>query len=575
MSAILNVINYFWKLGFAEEATDTYTKTYSDGATIRIDIARETFDFGNAATVVDRAFERFSQRNFVVMESIDRVLRRVRPPPGVTLGGETGHDYFVCTANGPIIAVRCCIWEDDYDEQAAALARSGWTPSSDGDVSGLVLYTSRLKAGIIEHRLALHPRPEASESEREAALQASTALFGEEGVEFQSHGQTAGSCAPVRVGAFTIRERTLVGFHGAESCVVVPEQVERLKNAVFWGQEGLLEVVLPVGLRSLGGDTFYNCTRLERVAIPAATEIVGDNPFANCPALELENRSPHFRLEGGLLLDRAGTRLIYCAIRGMDRVVVVPDGVFSVGKHAFYNCQRLERIVLPPSVRVIENNPFSNLPRLRLENRSPHFVVRDGALYNKTMGTLFYYEQAREADTLLVPEGVRIIGRHSFYNCSSLRRLVIPSSVTTIGYNPFAGCSALVIENRSPAYRYEDGALYDREMTELIHYTVADTREEFAVPASVRRIGRSAFFGARHLRRIRLPVGLVAVERSAFAHCHELREIKIPATVPTLGEWAFSDCPHLEGLVVPAATLVEGGNRPGGTSGIRRQDGGA
>jgi hypothetical protein len=577
MSIILNVINYFWKLGFNEEEADLYVKAYADGHRIQIDVAAETLDYGEQVAVEDSSLTLFSQRNFVVMESVDRLLRRGWSPRALRLGGNAGWDYSVsCDAGHAPIAVRCAIWEDEYDEIVAAVeASSGWPTALMAEDQGIrffVAYTSRLKAGIIGHRFAVFPK-----SQRLRALDGSSwtkafSLFEENGISAGSAADPGSSEAgAVRTDDLVISGDVLTGYSGQKEVVVVPRPVARLKNGVFWNTETLVDVSLPEGLLSMGGDTFYNCVRLARLTIPSTVEVIGDNPFANCPALDMENRSPRFKLENGLLLNHEGTRLVYCAIKGDDTEVVVPHGVYSIGKHAFYNCQRLEKITLAPTVRIIENNPFSNLPRLRIENQSPHFVFQDGALYNATFGTLFYYEHGWDADHLRIPDGVRIIGRHSFYNCRSLRRLVIPSSVTTIGYNPFAGCSSLTIENHSPAYVYVDGALYDQGMTELVHYSISSLAKEFRVPDTVRRIDRSAFFQSRHLQRVHLPEGLTTIERSAFAGCVELRAVNIPESVTSIGEWAFSLCPHLERPRLAAHTSYEAHTFAGSPSNSRRQ----
>jgi hypothetical protein len=554
MSIILNVINYFWKLGFNEEAPDLYVKVYTGGHRLAIDLAAETFDFGGLE-VRDPALEHFSQRNFVVVESLDRLLRRGCPPSGLLLEGGPRWDYtVVCGPGDTRLAVACRIWEDDYDEAVRALGSAPESPPMLGEdapeVRHVLVYTSRLKAGIIEHRHAVFPRDRQSVGGSDPA-EPLLRLFEQAG------GRSGKASSAAQEGDFVIRDGVLVEYRGRQAHVVVPASVESLKNGVFWNTETLREITLPEGLRSLGGDTFYNCARLAHLVIPSSVEVVGDNPFAACPELALENRSPHFHLENGLLLDREGTRLVYCSIRRPGPSVEIPEGVISVGKHAFYACATLDRIVLPSTVKIVENNPFSDIARLRLENRSPHFIFLNGALYNKTMGTLFYYEQAREAATLEIPEGVRIIGRHSFYNCRNLRSLVIPSSVTIIGYNPFAGCSSLVIENRSPAYVCTGGALFNRNMTELIQYSISSPAEEFVVPGTVRKIGRSAFYQGRNLKRVRLPEGLEVIERSAFAGCQALREVNIPRSLSEIGEWAFSDCPRLQRLDLPAHTSVE------------------
>jgi hypothetical protein len=554
MSIILNVINYFWKLGFNEESPDVYAKAYDGSQRFLLDLHEETFDFGVAVEVLDPSFECFSQKNFVVMESLDRLLGRGVPPDALRIGGRAGLDYTVATGHGSVlVAVRCTIWEEEYDEAVASLESADRLPPSfqsvDGDIEWLVVYTSRLKAGLVEHRCAWFPKGRWLGGMADAR----PGIFDEPEVGLSGRP----SSEPVPDGDFVVRDGVLVEYHGAQEHVVVPSQVHSLANAVFWNTEATRTVTLPEGLRSLGGDTFYNCRNLEHLQIPSTVEVAGDNPFANCPKLVLENRSPHFRCEDGLLLNREGTRLIYCAIQGRSSSVDVPDGVVSIGKHAFHNCRRLDRIVLGEDVRIVENNPFSNLPRLRLDNRSAHFVFRDGALYNKTMSTLFYYEHGWESDRLDIPEGVKIVGRHSFYNCRGIRSLTIPSTVTVIGYNPFAGCSALAIHNESPAYTYRDGALYTGDMAELVHYSISSPRPEFVVPNGVRKIGRSAFFESPHLTSVRLPEGLETIERSAFAGCKGLRRVRIPDSVTEIGEWAFSDCASLVRLRLPSRASLE------------------
>jgi len=555
MSIILNVINYFWKIGFNEETPNVFSKEYGGGHRVLLDMASETFDYGDEIAVLDPSLMRFSQKNFVIMESLDRLLNRGLPASALRLGASPGCDYIVEEGEERgRVAVCCTIWEDEYDEQVDSV-RSGSSPppalqESKGGADWLVIYTSRLKAGLISHRctwFSLRQWPKATEL-------GTPDLFEDPTHEPRSDPVSESDMDD----DFVVEDGVLIAYRGTREHVVVPSHVHSLANAVFWNSPTIRTVILPDGLRSMGGDTFYNCANLESLVIPSRLEVVGDNPFANCPKLELENRSPHFRYEGGLLFDHGQTRLIHCDIRGSASTVVIPDGVISVGKHAFYNCQRLTRVVLPPSLRIAENNPFSNLPRLRIENRSPHFVFQDGALYDKTMGTLFYYEQSWESDVLEIPEGVRIIGRHSFYNCRNLKSLSIPSSVAIIGYNPFAGCSSLMIRNKSPAYICQDGGLYDSDMRALINYSIARKDTEFSVPSSVSLIGRSAFFHSQHLQQVHLPPGLETIDRSAFAGCRELRQVNIPTSVKSIGEWAFSDCVKLEKLRLPEHTSIEG-----------------
>jgi len=273
--------------------------------------------------------------------------------------------------------------------------------------------------------------------------------------------------------------------------------------------------------------------------------------------LNLINKSPHFIFKDRALYNKEKTRLIYCSIKRDSDIFIVPNSVISISKHTFYNCQNLRKIIIPPSVKIIENNPFSNLPHMRLENNSPHFIFKDGALYNKTMTTLFYYEHGAESKSLTIPEGVSIIGRHSFYNCKTIKTITIPYSVKIIGYNPFTACRSLSLINHSPKFVYENGALYDQNKTELLYYSIPRTAEIFVVPNSVKKIGRSAFFSCINLKKVVMKEGILKIERSSFANCGNLQEVSIPKSMENLGEWAFLNCVKLKSITLPQDTSIE------------------
>jgi len=208
-------------------------------------------------------------------------------------------------------------------------------------------------------------------------------------------------------------------------------------------------------------------------------------------------------------------------------------------------------------VRILENNPFSNLPKLRIVNNSPHFIFEDGALYNKTMTTLFYYEHGHNSQTLVIPEGVKIIGRHSFYNCQNIESVTIPKTVDIIGYNPFTNCSKLCLDNNSPNFVYDNGTLYDKDKSVIIYHSIPDPADTFVVPDTVHKIGRSAFFGCRNLKKVIIQSSVSIIDRSAFAKCINLKEVSIPDSIEVIDEWAFSNCSSLKEINIPNHTLIE------------------
>ena len=563
MSIILNAINYFWKLGFNEVIPDLYTKHYSDLQQISLDVANEVMDYGKGIKVNNEKLKHFSQMNFIVLEAVDRALRKGYRPEDIRLGRGNAYHYAIKGSDDVFVALRCHEWEEEYDVELVKMKENKTILEAlfknEPDVKYFCAYTSRLKAGTIECRYTVFPRSFSQnnpECYSGGLFEEHISAYRPDFNSFKIDSSETTKYIEI-INDFKISNGILIEYTGNSKHVVIPEGTEQLRNSVFWNCLSMEKLTIPEMVRSLGGDTFYNCENLTDLTIPSSVVIMGDNPFANCPKLNLINRSQHFLLTDGALYNREMTRLIYCAINRDSDVFVVPDGVISVSKHSFYNCQKLRKIIIPQSVRIMENNPFSNLPKMRLVNNSPHFIFRSGALYNKAMTTLFYYEHEYESTELVIPEGVKIIGRHSFYNCQTIERITIPSTVDIIGYNPFTNCSRLSLENNSPHFIYQNGTLYNKDKSVLIYHSIPDPLDTFIVPDTVRKIGRSAFFNCRNLKKVIIPEGVSIIDRSAFANCINLEEISVPDSVDILGEWAFVKCSSLREISIPGKTSVE------------------
>ncbi|OLS22510.1 MAG: hypothetical protein HeimC3_30510 [Candidatus Heimdallarchaeota archaeon LC_3] len=558
MSIILNIINYFWKIGFNEELPDIYVKKYTGDHKIAINMIKEIMDYGKNIIVIDTKLTLFSQRNFVIMESIDRFLNKGYFPRAIYIGESNSYDFAVKNIdNSFFMAIKCKIWEEEYDNEISFLKSNKnhlrTFFGKNEKINHFCIYTSRLKAGLIEHRYLIFTRKDIEDGNNNF-LSYNRGLFEDKITPYNPQLNSKFNIENLitkEIGNFSIRDGILVNYSGNNKVVNIPEEVKRIQNSVFWYRSFIEKIIIPDTVVSLGGDTFYSCANLKQLTIPKNVEIIGDNPFSNCPQLELKNESPYFHFQDGALYNRDKTRLIHYSIKYPNISFTIPDGVISIGKHTFYNCKNLENIIIPLSVKIIENNPFSNCPKLKISNNSPHFIFKDGAIYNKTMSTLFYYELSNTSPTLEIPDGVKIIGRHSFFNCNNLYSLTIPESVKIIGYNPFTNCPNLTIHNKSLEYCYEEGALLNKEKNELIHYSIPNQVTKFEIPKTVTKIGRSAFYGCINLNKVIIPDNVEIIERSAFANCINLEEIELTNNITSMGDWAFYNCERLKTIKIP------------------------
>ncbi len=176
---------------------------------------------------------------------------------------------------------------------------------------------------------------------------------------------------------------------------------------------------------------------------------------------------------------------------------------------------------------------------------------------------------------LTLPVGVTTVERNAFENCLSLSVLHFSPSLAQL--MPSEGCTKLSVMDipaDNPAFKCDNGILYDREMTKLIWYPEGKTEETFQVPSTVTAIGEYAFFSSR-LQHIELPLSVKNIGQEAFAssairsmvlpdnvsliphacfqHCLQLQSLTLGATTAYLSEYCFEGCSSLQHLYVKAA----------------------
>jgi len=122
---------------------------------------------------------------------------------------------------------------------------------------------------------------------------------------------------------------------------------------------------------------------------------------------------------------------------GSVKEVVIPgkiEGypVVSLGEYAFYECDSIERIVIPDSVTSIGNRAFYGCDNLK-EINIPDGVTRIG------WGTFYDCKNLRQ---IQMSENITEIQAFAFCNCISLKELYLPISVVSIASGAFIGTYA-------------------------------------------------------------------------------------------------------------------------------------
>ena len=264
--------------------------------------------------------------------------------------------------------------------------------------------------------------------------------------------------------------------------------------------------------------------------------------------------------------------------------MVFGDGLEEIGEGAFYDCNSLTKVVIPPSVKKIGDRAFSG------NSIGKYNSIKDVTISN----------------------GVEIIGEGAFSSCHSLESLTIPGSVQNIECGAFSGCLELkTLEIEKGVGKIEEKAFEDCKTLSEITYTgtvaewnkiekgrkwncdvpaqfvkcsdgevsivpkieviktdtytlgiynngverckCTDETDELVIPDGITIIEHGAFCECTGIKSIVFPSSLTKIELDAFSNCTALESIVIPDGMKIIAPSAFDGCTSLKSVVLPAS----------------------
>lgn len=335
---------------------------------------------------------------------------------------------------------------------------------------------------------------------------------------------------------------------GKSGDITIPSGVTSIKEEGFLGCSTLTNITIPSGVENIGDEAFSWCHGLENLVIPSSVKSIGSNAFASCyslSAIEVDAGNEIYASQEGILYDKSMEQLLCCPA-GKTENITIPTSVTRIGDDAFGWCN-LQNIIIPSNVKEIGNSSFYGC--MNLENLViPSNITSIG---NRAFGC------CEKMTNITMLSGLKELGDEAFYRCN-LTSISIPETVTSIGYNTFRDCKNLVeikVETENEIYASHQGALYNKNMTELICCPNGQTGN-FIISSGVSDIG-GAFYGCTNLVNIEIPSSVTSIDSWAFEGCDNLTGIRLPSSVTFIEEGTFSNCNENLVLTVVCGSYAE------------------
>ena len=247
--------------------------------------------------------------------------------------------------------------------------------------------------------------------------------------------------------------------------------VEIGKNT-FNGCKNVSYISIPYGVKRIGNSAFYNCTSLKKVDFPDTVSELGDYAIS---------------------------------ATGIEEIDLSDTNISIMGYSIFEDCELLRNVILPDILKEIDENSFSNCPKLKELDFSNTKITKIGRQFSIT----------NNIEKLKFPDSLTVIDTNLFWGGGNgLKSIDLSNTkVTTIGNSAFDGCGL----------------------------------ESIKLPSTLKTIGERVFNGCDRLKSIDFSgTQLTSIGDRAFQHCKNLITLKFPNSLTNIGEGMCWYCDNLE-----------------------------
>jgi len=361
---------------------------------------------------------------------------------------------------------------------------------------------------------------------------------------------------------YDITCKTLIKYPDSNqnTSYTIKSETNKIADYAFFENNFIKDISMPDNLSEIGNYAFADCTTVDIIKMGVNVKEIGEYAFYNS-GLKTINLSPSITSIGKGAF----------AFSDVSKITV-PSSLEEIKEGTFYNCEHLSEITFGSNLKVIGDYAFSNVKISTL-------ILTEKI---NTIGKYAFADCTNLKTVSLSNNLLSTIDDNAFYNCSSIITIDLPKSLNTLGSNVFTGCTSLetfTAKKGNPNnYTIEDGILYNKNTTTLIHYPAANGSSIYTIPSSLTKIEDNALLDCKYINEfslnstgnnfyiedgilydyhmtklIKYPLGkggndftvpdtVTEIANGAFKNSDITGIINFPTSLNKIGDYAFDGC---------------------------------
>ena len=390
--------------------------------------------------------------------------------------------------------------------------------------------------------------------------------------------------AYISIGNCLIERETKTIIRGCNTSVIPDDgSVLKISDNAFSYCKGLKSINIPASVSVVPSDAFTFCNSLETITCSEENEVY--HAVGNC-LIETDTKKLVIGTINSVIPDDGSVEIIgkYSFHgRHIDGTVIVPEGITTIEQTSFTGCT-MTGIDLPETLTSLSGGAFnsSGLVSITLpEGVNVYTMMFRGCDDLKTVVLsegieiigAYAFEYCTALETIVIPSTVKSIGDYAFRNCTSLKKIALPASLEKLGNSVFFNCENLEIVEfgdvskleitdsnvfskiKNLKYNEYGNAMYlgNQDNPYVLLLKAKDENiTSCTVHDDTQVIGPSAFKNCKSLYSVEMPDSLKTICVGAFQNCWSLEAIDLPDGVTEIDSFCFDGCTSLKNITLPA-----------------------